>query len=339
MLDLKESPHRRFNPLTGEWVLVSAHRTERPWLGQKEKTAKENIPEHDVNCYLCPGVSRVSGKQNPDYTGTFVFPNDFPALLPETGEPNTNDSDDIFRWQDVRGTSRVICYSPRHDLTIAHLPTEKIVGVIETWSDQSRELGRKYKWVQIFENKGQSMGASNPHPHGQIWAGDFIPTEVMKEDKHQESYYQKHGRPLLLDYVNRELEENTRIICENDSWIAAVPFWAVWPFESLVLPKQPIESFTGLNSQTMLHLAQILKSLLRKYDQLFDIPFPYSMGWHCAPSDDKPNDHWTLHAHFYPPLLRSATVRKFLVGYEMLAESQRDLTAESVAERLKRLPA
>ncbi len=333
-----DHPHRRYNPLTGEWVLVSPHRTERPWLGQQEDVAMVGNPAHAPDCYLCPGGSRVKGANNPDYKGTYVFTNDFPALLPEKSGSQGELHNELFKWSPTSGTSRVMCYSPRHDLTLPQLSLSQIEEVVSCWMKHSQELGEQYKWVQIFENKGQLMGASNPHPHGQIWAGDFVPTEVEKESQHQQSYFQQHKASLLGDYAKNEAASGERTVCQNDDWIAVVPFWATWPFETLLLPLKPITRMPDLKDLQKHHLADILKRLLTKYDHLFNVSFPYSMGWHGAPNIDEDGSHWLLHAHIYPPLLRSASIKKFLVGYEMLAEAQRDLTPEAAAHRLQKLP-
>lgn len=334
-----EHPHRRFNPLRGEWILVSPHRTKRPWLGQQEKVVSER-PAYDPECLLCPGNTRQSGEKNPEYTGTFVFDNDFAALLPEAPEAPVKQKEgtpaaSLFREEPVAGACRVICFHPRHDLTLPEMEQSEIVEVIRTWEDQTRELGARYSWVQVFENKGAAMGCSNPHPHGQIWAGDFIPNEVAIENRHQRDYFAKHGRSLLLDYAALEAERAERVVSQNEGWLAVVPYWAVWPFEILLLPRQPVQRLTDLTAELREQLASILKELLTRYDNLFETSFPYSMGWHGAPFTDGQHDHWQLHAHFYPPLLRSASVRKFMVGYELLAEAQRDLTAEQAAERLR----
>ncbi len=333
-----DKPHRRYNPLTGEWVLVSSHRTERPWSGEREEISPADLPTYDQDCYLCPGNRRAGGKTNPAYQNTLVFTNDFPALLPDCDEAGSDPSVALHRWQPVRGTSRVICYSPRHDLSLGQLDLPEIEAVINTWINQASELGDQYKWVQIFENKGAAMGASNPHPHGQIWAGDFLPTEMEKEDRRQREYFKQHKSHLLLDYIVDELKSGERLVVELDQWVAAVPFWAVWPFEVIILPRSPVGAITDLSPVQISGLARLLKGLLTKYDNLFSVPFPFSMGWHGAPNGSGANDHWTFHGHIYPPLLRSATVRKFMVGYEMLGEPQRDLTAEQAAARLRNLP-
>jgi UDPglucose--hexose-1-phosphate uridylyltransferase len=339
-----EHPHQRLNPLTGEWVLVSPHRTQRPWLGQVEKLPPDNRPIYDPKCYLCPGNERAGGVYNPAYTSTFVFTNDFAALLPDT--PDAVSSHPLLEASSARGTSRVICFSPRHDLTLPEMELSDIRRVVDVWAEQILDLGKTYRWVQIFENKGAAMGASNPHPHGQVWTSNFLPNEPAKEDRHQRDYYTEHRSPLLVDYAVLEVERGERVVVANEHWIAVVPYWAIWPFEILLLPRAHVLRLPDLNNQQRDALADILKRLLTKYDNLFETSFPYSMGWHGAPTgdhqaegdfyDDK-NRHWQLHAHFYPPLLRSATVRKFMVGYEMMAEAQRDLTPEQAADRLRAL--
>lgn len=335
-----DHPHRRYNLLTGDWVLVSPQRTKRPWQGQVEKPPQEKRPVYDPNCYLCPGNERAGGNRNPKYESTFVFTNDFAALLSDTPEAPANDHA-MLRLESEQGTSRVICFSPRHDLTLPEMDVEDIRRVVDVWAEQTVELGQRYRWVQVFENKGAMMGCSNPHAHGQIWAGTALPNEPAKEKRQQRAYFEAHGVSLLVEYAALEAAEQERVVVENEHWLAVVPYWAIWPFETLLLPHRHVLCLPDLSDVERDALAQILKHLLTKYDNLFQVSFPYSMGWHGAPTgpdaDSQDYAHWQLHAHFYPPLLRSATVRKFMVGYEMLAEPQRDLTAEQAAGRLRAL--
>jgi UDPglucose--hexose-1-phosphate uridylyltransferase len=335
---IQDQPHRRRNPLTGEWVLVSPHRTQRPWQGKMETAAVAQLPAYDPNCYLCPGNPRASGASNPPYTGVYVFDNDFSALLPAAQSAAAIDHP-FLRQEMVSGTCRVLCFSPRHDLTLALMEVADIRRVVDLWAEQVQELGQLYPWVQIFENRGEIMGCSNAHPHGQLWAGSALPNEPAKEDAHQHLYREERTSVLLLDYLELESTQGNRLVEENDHWVALVPFWAVWPFETLLLPRRHVGRLPDLQASERQSLAAILKRLLTRYDNLFAVSFPYTMGWHGAPTSAGDFSHWQLHAHFYPPLLRSATVKKFMVGYEMLSEPQRDITPEAAAERLRSLPA
>lgn len=335
--DINSFPHRRYNPLTGEWVLISPHRTRRPWQGRVEQRPADERPAYDPGCYLCPGNERASGARNPEYEATFVFTNDFAALLEDT--PAASSAHPLLRAESVRGTSRVLCFSPRHDLTLALMPPHAIRRVVDMWAVQVEELGERYRWVQVFENRGEMMGSSNPHPHGQVWAQDTLPEEASKEDRMQRAYLDAHGTPLLVAYAEEEARLRERIVAENEHWLVVVPFWAVWPFETLLLPRRHVPHLPALTPAERDALAAILKALLVRYDNLFEVSFPYSMGWHGAPGGEGRAEHWQLHAHFYPPLLRSATVRKFMVGYEMLAEPQRDFPPEAAAAHLRDLPA
>lgn len=331
-----QSPHRRYNPLKSEWVLVSPNRTQRPWQGKQEPVTKLQNLIHDPLCYICPGNKRTNGQLNPKYNSTFVFPNDFPAITKNTF-PKTPQPESLLNYHQVNGECHVISFSPRHDLTLADMEIADIEKVIFTWIGQFNSLSPKYNWVQIFENKGELMGCSNPHPHGQIWTSDFIPNEISTENEQQKKYTLKHSSNLLLDYIKEEQKTKQRIIIENENWLAIVPFWATWPYETMLLPKAHRQSFTPLSPTEITNLAKVMKKMLTVYDKLFSTSMPYSMGWHFSPTNQKENKHWQLHAHYYPPLLRSATVKKFMVGYEMLAESQRDITPEQAAQVLKNL--
>jgi len=331
-------PHRRYNPLLDEWVLCSPHRLDRPWQGQVEDAADEGLPRYDPRCYLCPGNARANGARNPSYASTFAFDNDFPALLSEP--QGAAESDAWLRAEPERGICRVICFSPRHDLTLARLTTAETRLVVDAWAAEVAELGARdfIRWVQVFENKGSMMGCSNPHPHCQVWATQAIPTIPTRKLAAQKTYLAQQGRDLLGDYLERERKAGERIVCANDHWTALVPFWAVWPFEAMLIPSRPVEDLPSLTGDERDALADVMRRLTARYDNLFHTSFPYSMGWHGAPTDGGAHPHCRLHATYHPPLLRSATVRKFLVGFEMTAEPQRDLTPEAAAERLREMP-
>lgn len=334
--DINKAPHRRFNPLTGEWVLVSPHRTQRPWQGKQEDVADNTRPQYDESCYLCPGNRRSGGQQNPEYTQTFVFTNDFSALLPDT-PPGSMDEDPLFQAESERGICKVICFSPRHDLSVPNMSLEAVTRVVEVWKDEYTAFlaNPDITYVQIFENKGAIMGCSNPHPHCQIWSSSSIPPVVELEQQHQARYYERYGRPLLLDYLEREIEHGTRIVYQNEHFAVLVPFWATWPFEAMILPREHLESMAQLNVGQVEAFADAYRTLTQAYDGVFNCEFPYTAGIHQAPVTDGDHAAWQLHMHFYPPLLRSATVKKFMVGYEMLAAPQRDITAESAAGTLR----
>jgi UDPglucose--hexose-1-phosphate uridylyltransferase len=336
-------PHRRFNPLTGEWVLVSPQRTQRPWQGRVEHLRDASRAQHDPTCYLCPGNPRAGGHHNPRYTGTFVFDNDFPALRPEpegAGSPNVHLAELLLVARAESGVCRVVCFSPRHDLTLAEMDVQALRKVVDVWAEEYQRLGSRsdIAHVQIFENKGELMGCSNPHPHGQIWAQATVPLQVEREGVRQADYLARSAHTLLEDYLDAELREGERVVCANDGFVALVPFWAVWPFETLIVSRRPVAQLPQLTDAERDFLADALRQVTVRYDNLFETSFPYSAGVHQAPSDDQAHPEWHLHLHLYPPLLRSATVRKFLVGYEMLAEPQRDITAETAAARLREMP-
>lgn len=339
------SAHRRYNPLRDDWVLVSPGRARRPWAGALEPDTVPPRPAYDPTCYLCPGNERAGGAVNPRYDSTFVFTNDFSALTPDAATDSWTDG--LLTAEGVAGTCRVVCFSPRHDLSLTGMTASAVRTVIDTWADQTAELGAAHAWVQVFENRGAGMGASNPHPHGQIWAGTALPVEAERERRTQRDYLERNGRSLLVDYAAQE-RGGERVVVDNGEWLAVVPFWAVWPFETLLLPTFPAARLNELDSSARDVLARTMLDLLAAYDNLFEVPFPYSMGWHQAPFEPPAaGGHvtagagtetargWQLHAHYYPPLLRSASVRKFMVGYELLAEPQRDVTPEDAAARLR----
>jgi len=336
MQDWLQQPHRRFNPLTGDWVLVSPQRESRPWQGQIERAEVPALPRYDPSCYLCPGNMRASGARNPAYESTFVFDNDFPALTAESRE-NSLATDGLYAAKSERGICRVVCFSPRHDLTLAQMGQLEVEHVVDTWRTQAAEL-ESIPWisyVQIFENRGAMMGVSNPHPHCQIWASEHIPNQISKEQSAQSKYASDRGSCLLCSYLSHE-RESERVVCSNESFLAVVPFWAVWPFEILVGSRRHLGRFADFSPEELRDLASILRTVTHTYDKLFAVPFPYTMGFHPAPARSS-DASWHFHAHYYPPLLRSATVRKFMVGYEMLAGPQRDLTPEAAARRLREI--
>ncbi len=332
VFDPAEHPHQRYDPLSGRWCLVSPHRAKRPWQGQRDEPETAMRPSYDPLCYLCAGNRRTSGDFNPAYAGCFVFDNDFPALLVDTPAPTATDP--LFQISSARGKTRVICYSPDHSKSLAQFTLREIGGVIDTWCAEAETLGALYRYVQIFENKGAQMGCSNPHPHGQIWATDFLPDTIVKECQTQAVWMQDHGEPMLLQLARREAG-GPRAVVESDYWLAIVPWWAQWPFETLLLPRFAVARLPELSPVQRDDLAQVMQDLTIRYDNLFETSFPYSFGWHSAPTDGAEHPGFQLHAHFYPPLLRSAEVRKFMVGYEMLAQAQRDLTPEQAAEHLR----
>ncbi|MBR9911525.1 MAG: UDP-glucose--hexose-1-phosphate uridylyltransferase [Gammaproteobacteria bacterium] len=331
-----EFTHRRRNQLTGDWVLVSPHRNNRPWKGAAEASAAAHTADHDPNCALCPGNTRANGEYNPDYAATFVFANDFGALIPtQSDSAEISAEEELFTAEVANGECRVICFSPVHSKTLPEMTQAEIGKVVDTWQQHYSELSASYNCVHIFENKGEIMGCSQPHPHGQVWAHDHWSSEIAAEDRSQQLYFDKHQSALLADYVDREIAEQVRVVIDSAHWLVVVPFWAAWPFETLLLCKDPVPSMAALNAGQKDDLAGVIKELTTRYDNIFKCSFPYSMGWHSAPTNLDSDSHWRLHAHFYPPLLRSATVKKHMVGYEMLAESQRDLTAETAAKILR----
>lgn len=337
--DINEDPHRRYNPLLNEWVLVSPHRSKRPWQGQNEMIHPLSLPDHDEDCYLCSGNIRANGMTNPDYKNCFVFDNDFAAMKQDEIYFEDNNYNIFFRAKPERGISKVVCFSPKHNLTLPEMEFSDIEKIIAVWAEQYIELGSKdfINYVQIFENKGAVMGCSNPHPHGQIWAQSSLPTQVEKTQKNLENYFNKNKTSLLKDYLEEELKLKERIVLENEHFIALVPFWAIWPFEILIVSKRHFGNIIAMTNDEVKYFAQIMKGITVKYDNLFVTSFPYSSGIHQTPTDRISHPEWHFHMHFYPPLLRSATVKKFMVGYEMLGEAQRDISPEKSAEILRNL--
>jgi UDPglucose--hexose-1-phosphate uridylyltransferase len=330
-----QSSHRRLNPLTGEWVLVSPQRAERPWLGQTERTERPR-PEYQPDCYLCPGNKRSQGTTNPPYEHIFVFDNDFPALRPDAIR-DRSDQGGLLVAEGDPGVCRVVCFSPRHDLSLARMPVADIRRVVDSWAAECASLAAAegISSVQIFENRGAMMGASSPHPHGQIWATGSLPNEIAKELESQSAYWNLHGASLLMEYLTLERQAGERIVLSNAHFTAVVPFWAAWPFETMLLPHRQVGTIDELTTEERTGLAAALSELTIRYDNLFETEFPYSMGFHQRPTDSRAHPGWLFHAHFYPPLLRSAAVRKFMVGFELLGSPQRDITPEHAAERLR----
>ena len=335
--NFQDYSHKRFNILTGEWVLVSPHRAKRPWQGQNEEISNEKLPIHDPNCYLCAGNTRVNGEENPKYDDVFVFINDFAAL--QTTSPKFAVNEGLLKAESEQGICKVICFSPDHSKSLADMSVENINKVVKTWQNQYTELGSNnmVNYVQIFENKGAVMGCSNPHPHGQIWSQSTLPNEVDKKDQRLKAYFSKNKSNLLGDYLKQELQANERIIYQNDAFVVLTPFWAVWPFETMIVPKKQCENITMISQQDSLNFADAISKTTKAYDTLFNCSFPYSSGIHQSPTNGEINDHWRWHMSFYPPLLRSATVKKFMVGYEMFGSPQRDITPEQAAKRLRDL--
>jgi len=334
---LNSAPHRRYNILTGEWVLVSPHRTKRPWQGKIENTITDNQPQYVADCYLCPGNIRSSGEVNPDYKEPFSFINDFPALMPKG--PEENISNGLLKAESETGICKVVCFSPDHSLTLPHMELADITKVVQTWKKEYRDLGAQgdSNYVQIYENKGDVMGCSNSHPHGQIWAQKSIPNEVVKKSAQLLEYWNLNNKSLLSTYLEQELASGERLVLENDHFVALVPYWAIWPYETMIIPRNHYSHIGQLNEEEEKAFAQIIKDLCIRYDNLFETSFPYSAGIHQSPTTGETHEEWHFHMSFYPPLLRSATVKKFMVGYELFASPQRDITAEQAAETLRNL--
>ncbi|WP_066219341.1 UDP-glucose--hexose-1-phosphate uridylyltransferase [Formosa haliotis] len=335
--NIQDYSHKRLNILTGEWVLVSPHRAKRPWQGQNEEVANDTRPSHDESCYLCSGNTRANGEKNPDYKDVFVFTNDFAALQKDSETFSVNDG--LFKAQSEQGVCKVICFSPDHSKSLANMSVPDINKVVKTWQNEFKTLGAMdlINYVQIFENKGAIMGCSNPHPHGQVWSQSTLPNEVFKKDNQQKAYFESKKSSLLGDYLNQELNAKERIIYENDAFVVLVPFWAIWPFETMIVPKKAQENILEMTDKDTELFADAISVITKTYDKLFNISFPYSSGIHQAPTNNQDNSHWHWHMSFYPPLLRSATVKKFMVGYEMFGSPQRDITAEWAANKLKSL--
>lgn len=336
--NFEEHPHKRLNILTGEWILVSPHRTKRPWQGKVEDVANTQRPSYDEKCYLCPGNTRSDGSVNPQYKSPYAFTNDFSSLLDDTPEGGLN-ANGLLQAKSEKGICRVVCFSPRHDLTLPQMEVADIVEVIELWKTEFKELSKNewIKYIQVFENKGDVMGCSNPHPHGQIWSQSSVPEEPAKETIQLANYYHKHQKSLLTAYLAEEAKTKERVVVENEHFVALVPFWAVWPYETMIISKRHVQYTHEFTAEETQALAEILKALTIRYDNLFETSFPYSSGIHQAPVNDGEHPEWHWHMHFYPPLLRSATVKKFMVGYEMMANPQRDITAEQAAKKLREL--
>ncbi|HCZ36378.1 MAG TPA: galactose-1-phosphate uridylyltransferase [Cytophagales bacterium] len=336
--DYTEHSHRRLNILTGEWVQVSPHRAKRPWQGQVEVEGEKRMVQYDPTCYLCPGNRRSNGETNEDYALTYSFVNDFSALVDDVPEGKINDSD-LLIAQSERGICKVICFSPDHSLTIADMPVESITHVVERWKTEFALLAAlpNINYVQVFENKGAMMGCSNPHPHGQIWAQASIPVEPLKKHYQQQAYFKRHHRTILTDYLNRELQLKERIVAENNYFVALVPFWAVWPYETMIIPRRPMQHITELTASETQAFAEMYSVVAKGFDNLFNTSCPYSAGIHQAPCDNEAHPEWHWHMVFLPPLLRSATVKKFMVGYEMLANPQRDISPEQAADKLRHM--
>ncbi len=336
-LNFSEDPHRRYNILTGEWILVSPHRTKRPWQGKTEQAPTDERPSYDPGCYLCPDNTRAGGKKNPKYADTFSFTNDFGALLENSSDGKYQNG--LLKAIGEQGIGRVLCFSPDHSLTIPDMEVDAIKKVVDLWQKEYKELGGKdfINHVQVFENKGAIMGCSNPHPHGQIWAQSSIPQEAAKKSYQQKKYWETNKRSLVGDYLEQELIEKERLVCENEDFVALVPFWAVWPYEAMIIPRKHFQHIGQLDEEKKFSYASILKDLTQRFDRIFNVSFPYSAGIHQSPTDGKPHPEWHFHMSFYPPLLRSATVKKFMVGYEMFANPQRDITAEMAATKLREL--